>query len=44
MENFTNLEDVERFKSIKYSSSTNSGIGAELAFLPFEVLFGIVGG
>ena len=44
MENFTNLEDVERFKSIKYSSSTESGIGAELAFLPFEVLFGIVGG
>ena len=29
MENFTNHEDVERFKSIKYSSSTNSGIGAE---------------
>ena len=44
MENFTNHEDVERFKSIKYSSSTKSGIGAELAFLPFEVLFGIVGG
>ena len=44
MENFTNHEDVERFKSIKYSSSTKSGIGAELAFLPFEVLFGILGG
>ena len=44
MENFTNHEDVERFKSIKYSSRPKSGIGAELAFLPFEVLFGILGG
>ena len=44
MESFTNLEDIERTKSIKYSSSHETSIVPELCFLPFAVLFEILGG
>ena len=44
MESFTNLEDVERAKSIKYSSSHETSVVPELCFLPFAVLFEILGG
>ena len=44
MESFTNLEDVERAKSIKYSSSHETSVVPELCFLPFAVIFEILGG
>ena len=44
MESFTNLEDVERAKSIKYSSSHETSVVPELCFLPFAVLFEILAG
>ncbi len=44
MESFTNLEDIERAKSIKYSSSHETSAIPELCFLPFAVLFEILGG
>ena len=44
MESFTDLEDVERAKSIKYSSSHKTSVVPELCFLPFAVIFEILGG
>ena len=44
MESFTNLEDVESAKSIKYSSSHETSVVPELCFLPFAVLFEILAG
>jgi Zn-finger nucleic acid-binding protein len=47
MESFTNLEDVERAKSIKYSSSHGGGsaiAGEVLGLLAFEALAGILAG
>ena len=44
MESFTNLEDVERAKSIKNSSSHETSVVPELYFLPFAVIFEILGG
>ena len=44
MESFTNLEDAKRAKSIKYSSSHETSVVPELCFLPFAVIFEILGG
>ena len=44
MESFTNLEDVERAQSIKYSSSHGTSVVPELCLLPFTVLFEILAG
>jgi len=44
MESFTNLEDIERAKSIKNSSSHETSVVPELCFLPFAVIFEILGG